>query len=516
MSDDAALLSKAERSRRELARRHFVWYARLCFPRLVLGAWQEDLCAVLQQFYDDVVASKSPCQICNAPSQFGKSMFAARAFPAWVLGKQSEWPIILGAYAATLSAGHGLWIRDRLRSPGHAEIFPDDKCRLHEDSQARDEFRLKGGGQLICRGVGGGTTGFPARIFIVDDPYADRQDAESITVRKSVSDWYSAVVSTRVAPGGGKMLIHTRWSKDDLTGELTEKSAQDPDADQYRSAIYRALASKDDRLGRAEGQSLHPERFTREMLLRKRASMTNPKDFPAIYQQDPVDATGGFFEVGKINRLRELGTPNLDRVYIGGDLALTPERQNRGDYSVFVAGGVDFAKRRWIVDILRGRWSPAECAKNLVNFALRWNARKVWLENGPAFLGIRPSIITHMTDTGDFIPFEPVSHEGKSKDSRAIPFQGAVNSGLLYVPWDAPWWKDFADELERFPGGTHDDQVDASSYLFTKVHRLPPDAQPVKPESEFPTQRQSDEARRNIRKMIAKRKEDRSPPVKRW
>jgi predicted phage terminase large subunit-like protein len=36
-------------------------------------------------------------------------------------------------------------------------------------------------------------------------------------------------------------------------------------------------------------------------------------------------------------------------------------------------------------------------------------------------------------------------------------------SGRVHLPKDAPWLKDFEDELFAFPNGRHDDQIDAVS-----------------------------------------------------
>jgi predicted phage terminase large subunit-like protein len=515
----AAELALVEVYRRELSRRSLVEYARQCFPRFELGAWQIDLLTRLQRFYDAVVSGLSPNLMIFAPPQNGKSMMVSRIFQAWVLGKQPTWPLILASYASSLAEGHGRWVRDRLESEEHQRIFPAPECRVRNDSRSVSEFRLMGttmgSGQMLCRGVGSATTGSPAKIFTIDDPFKDREEAESIVIREKVKDWYHAVASTRLAPGGGRLIMHTRWHVDDLAGHILEEEKTKPGVGHWDVACYPAIAEEDDILGRAVGMPLHPERYSLTELLRKRAEMPD-RDWWSIMQQRPIVAPGGFFEVGKINRLKQLGTPQLTHVYVGVDLALTPENRDRGDYSVFVAGGRDWLNRQWIVDVKRGRWDPVECAKHLVNFCVRHSARMAWIENGPSFLGVRPSIVAHMQQSGDYIPFQQVSHQGKSKDVRAIPMQGAINAGMLYIPFDAPWASDFLHELTCFPSGTHDDQVDAAAYLFQKMHALPHDAAPTPKESAFPSQRASDAARDAIRKKIAEEKANRTAQPSNW
>lgn len=59
-----------------------------------------------------------------------------------------------------------------------------------------------------------------------------------------------------------------------------------------------------------------------------------------------------------------------------------------------------------------------------------------------------------------------------SKEARAQPVSAKAEAGLIDLV-RGPWIMDFLDELESFPGGGHDDQVDALSgawnYLMTKA-----------------------------------------------
>ena len=63
--------------------------------------------------------------------------------------------------------------------------------------------------------------------------------------------------------------------------------------------------------------------------------------------------------------------------------------------------------------------------------------------------------------------YDPV----QDKEFRAIPFANAVNAGKVWVPLrpdgTAPVWaRSFVAELDSFPRGPHDDQVDAVSGAY--------------------------------------------------
>lgn len=55
-----------------------------------------------------------------------------------------------------------------------------------------------------------------------------------------------------------------------------------------------------------------------------------------------------------------------------------------------------------------------------------------------------------------------------SKLNRAKPFSSQAEAGNIYL-LDGPWIEAFLDELEIFPDGAHDDQVDAASGAFDKL-----------------------------------------------
>lgn len=466
-----ATLAKAERARRELCRRNLDQYWRIAHRPRIIGAWQIDLCQRLQKFTEAVERKESPCLMVFAPPQHGKSLTVSQAWPAWMMGNHPEWNFILGSYGERLAKKNGRWVRDILGSPRHAALFPKEECRLKEDNQASDEFSTIAGGQLISRGRGGGTTGQPAHIFIVDDPFADRQEAESETIQEDVWDWFWSVAETRLAPGGGKLVMNTRWDERDLAGKLLEHQKTNPDMDQWEIASYPALAEADDMLGRKIGEALHPERYTQEMLERKRRNMPM-RDFISMYQQRPRNPDGTYFKVNLINWMDRSFMPKLIKVYQAWDLALSPKAE--ADESCGAVMGVDHLGRFWLIDMVYGRWSPEECARQIIRFWHKHQAQMVWFENGPPYLGIMPSLKQESRRTGLWVPSDEISHGGKSKDYRAVPLRGMVNGGNLYAPADAPWRQRFEEQMAAFPNGRADDMVDPVAYLAIKSQQMMP------------------------------------------
>ena len=61
-----------------------------------------------------------------------------------------------------------------------------------------------------------------------------------------------------------------------------------------------------------------------------------------------------------------------------------------------------------------------------------------------------------------------VERETGSKEVRAAPFAAQCEAGNVRLV-AGPWVETFLSELETFPMGAHDDQVDAASGAFTSL-----------------------------------------------
>ena len=65
------------------------------------------------------------------------------------------------------------------------------------------------------------------------------------------------------------------------------------------------------------------------------------------------------------------------------------------------------------------------------------------------------------------------SPETGAKETRAMPVASQVNNGNVTMR-RAPWNRPLLEELQDFPEGTKDDQVDALSRAFSMLTELPP------------------------------------------
>ena len=194
----------------------------------LMGWFHLEICRALKQFALDVIAKKSPRLIITAPPRSGKSQLVSRDFPAWFLGNYPECHIIASSYSSDLAGAMNTDVQRIIDGPRFRELFPfvflasKEAAAKTGDTGAykktTDKFEIVHyRGSYRSAGVGGGITGMGADILIIDDPHKDKAEAYSATMRSRVHDWYASTAYTRLAPGGGVIVMCTRWHpiKDD-------------------------------------------------------------------------------------------------------------------------------------------------------------------------------------------------------------------------------------------------------------------------------------------------------------
>lgn len=152
-----------------------------------------------------------------APPGCAKSTYASVAAPAYLLGLYQDFDIISASYASELAKRFGRRVRHMCRSKDFQDIF---ETELREDNQAVDQWSLKNNSSYRAVGIMGGITGFRANLFIIDDPVAGREEADSEIIREKTWQAYKDDITTRLKPGGKLCIIQTRWHQDDLSGRI--------------------------------------------------------------------------------------------------------------------------------------------------------------------------------------------------------------------------------------------------------------------------------------------------------
>lgn len=220
---DRDLLRKALRL--QICRQCFGAFVQHVQPGYLMGWVHERICAELDRFLQAVVEGKSPRLMLTMPPRHGKTTLASRCFPAYALGRYPDMSIIATSYSADLASRINRDVQRIMDDALYADLFPESSLSKPQRSTVygnflrnSDLFEIVGHkGTYRSTGVGGGITGQGAEILVIDDVIKDHASADSPTIRQSLWDWYTSTLYTRLAPGGGIILINTRWHpiKDD-------------------------------------------------------------------------------------------------------------------------------------------------------------------------------------------------------------------------------------------------------------------------------------------------------------
>lgn len=173
--------------------------------RYTAGWVHEDIARRLEKFSDDVAAKKSPRLMLLMPPRSGKSELCSRAFPSWHLGRNPDHEIIACSYNVSLAMTFSKKVKEVLQDP---EFHPVFDIRLDPNNQSAEEWSLQSSrGAYVAAGVGGGITGKGAHLLIIDDPLKNAEEADSADIREKLWDWYGSTAYTRLAPGGGVLVV---------------------------------------------------------------------------------------------------------------------------------------------------------------------------------------------------------------------------------------------------------------------------------------------------------------------
>ena len=313
----------------------------------------------------------------------------------------------------------------------------------------------------MAAGVGGGITGKGAHVLLIDDPIKNREDAESENNREANWDWYTSTAYTRLAPGGGILVILTRWHDDDLAGRLLQQAEEG--ADEWEVVKYPAIAEEDEEF-RSQGEPLHPERYNLESLGQIQRAI-GPRDWTALYQQNPVSDEGDYFTRDMI-QYYDPDEIEYDRLkyYAAWDLAIG--QRDRNDFSVGITVGIDEYDNMFVVDLIRGKYDGYELVEKILDFYEQWRPGIVGIERGHIEMAIGPFLEKRVAERQlSSAYFKDLKVGRRDKELRARAIQGRMQQGKVYFPRDAAWTGTMIAELLRFPNGVHDDQVDALAWV---------------------------------------------------
>lgn len=462
------------------ARESLLAFTEYTKPDFEAGEHHKEICDALEWFEQEVEAKRSPRLLIEAPPRHTKSELASRRFPAWCLGRHPEWQLIATTYSGEFASDFGRDVRDIVCSSEYRRLFD---TKLRADSAAVNRWQTTDGGVYVSVGVGGPITGRGAHIALIDDPLKNQQDADSETIKENIWKWYTSTLYTRLMPGGGIVIIMTRWAEDDVAGRALE-------SENFRRVRLQA---------ETDGKALWPEWYPLESLNRIKAAMP-PRQWQALYQQNPVPDEGVYFSRESLKRFRLGEEPERLHRYIMSDFAVTADADaSDPDYTVFGDWGIDAEGHWWLLDVYRQRTTSDQWLEVLTDWFKDKSPLKFFGEGGQIRRSIEGFLAKMMRRKQSYTSIEWITRN-KDKQAMASSFRGMCEMGLVHIPL-TEWGEDLVSELLKFPAGAHDDQVDMCSLVGLAVNMgvEAPKGEPVEPGNDdggyTPMESEADEAK---------------------
>jgi predicted phage terminase large subunit-like protein len=451
-----------ERERRygvAAARQDMISFAKRVYPGFKVGPHHRKLAKI----FTDVIEGRKNRVIINIAPRMGKSEFSSYLFPAYFLGKYPNKKIIMGTHTASLSEDFGRKVRNLIDSEDYRELFP--QTVVADDQKAAGKWSTAAGGQYYAAGVGGALAGRGADLFVVDDPHSEQDvKANSRLAFDTAWSWFQTGPLQRLMPGGGIIVVMTRWGKLDLTGRLIDYQTKNPNAPAWEIVELPAILNE----GTDDEKSLWPEQWPLAALKSAKASI-DPQYWNAQYMQQPTSDNAAIISRKNWRIWEGEEPPTCEYIIQSWDTAF--EAKTSADYSACTTWGVFYneeendAAQVILLDAFKDRMQFPELKATALKHYKEWEPDAFIVEKKAA----GAPLIQELRRMG--IPVQETNpSRGNDKIVRLNAVADLFSSGTVWAP-DTRWAREVIEEVASFPNGENDDYVDTTSQALLRFRQ---------------------------------------------
>jgi predicted phage terminase large subunit-like protein len=444
---------------RKIAQQKFIKFVETVWPTFIAGRHHYRMADAFER----VARGELKRLIINMPPRHTKSEFASYLLPAWFLGKFPEKKIIQCSHTAELAVGFGRKVRNLVDDEEYHRMFPD--VALASDSKAAGRWNTSKKGIYFAIGVGGAVTGMGADLLIIDDPHSEQEAAiaeSNPDIYDKTYEWYTSGPRQRLQPGGAIVIVMTRWSKRDLTGQILKDAAANDSLDEWEVIEFPAILPSE--------KPLWPEFWALDELLKVKRDVPNSK-WQAQYQQNPVSESAAILKREWWRTWESERPPQCDFILQSWDTAF--EKTQRADYSACTTWGVFYhpddsgmdQANLILLNAIRDRMEFPSLKQLAIEEYREWEPDGVIIEKKAS----GAPLIYEMRSMG--IPVQEFTPtRGNDKISRLNAVADVFASGRVWAP-ATRWAEEVIDEVAEFPAGEHDDYTDTVSMALHRFRR---------------------------------------------
>jgi predicted phage terminase large subunit-like protein len=445
----------------------FLDFIQHVYPGYMIGDHHRKLANI----FEAIAKGEKKRVIVNIAPRHGKSELISYLAPAWFLGKYPHKKVIMASHTADLAVNFGRRVRNLVGSDAYKDIFP--QVELQADSKSASRWGTNFNGEYFAIGVGGALAGRGADLFIIDDPHSE-QDAKlgRADVFKPAWEWFQSGPLQRLMPGGAIIVVMTRWSKLDLTGEIINQMVKNEEVDDWEVVEFPAII--EDKQG--ELVSLWPEFWPLNELLSKKAAL-DVRYWNSQYMQNPVSEEGALIKREWWKIWEKEDPPSCEFTIMTLDAA--QEANTRADYNALLTWGVFFNEEVnnyniILLNAIKKRLEFPELKELVLEEYKEWEPDSFIVEKKSNGAALYQEFRRMGVPVSEFTP-----GKGQDKISRVNAVSDLFRSGIVWAP-DRRWAKEVIEECNDFPSGANDDLVDATTMALMRYRqggfvRLPND-----------------------------------------
>ena len=437
---------------------NFLDFIKHVYPNYIIGEHHRKLA----QLFEDIANGKKKRIIVNIAPRHGKSELISYLAPAWFLGKHPAKKVIMASHTADLAVNFGRRVRNLVGSDAYKDVFPN--IELQADSKSASRWGTNYNGEYFAIGVGGALAGRGADLFIIDDPHSE-QDAKlgKSDVFLPAWEWFQSGPLQRLMPGGAIIVVMTRWSKLDLTGQIVNQMIKNDDVDDWEVVEFPAIL--ENKAG--EEIPLWPEFWSLEELQSRRAAL-DVRYWNAQYLQNPTSEEGALIKREWWNIWEKETPPSCDFIIMSLDAA--QEANNRADYNALLTWGVFYNEEVnnyniILLNAIKKRLEFPELKELAIEEYKEWEPDVFIVEKKSNGAALYQEFRRMGIPVGEFTP-----GKGQDKVSRVNAVSDLFHSGIVWAP-DHRWAHEVIEECNDFPSGQNDDLVDATTLALLRFRQ---------------------------------------------
>jgi len=427
------------------------------------------LCNIMQAELERIMLGKPKIKdiIINVPPRSLKSFITTIAFPAWAWIHKPSLKVIASSYSQDLSLKHNVLTKNILESSWYVNQWGNLISSSADSINTKEYFESTSKGIRACTSTGGTVTGLGGDIIIVDDPINPKK-ATSDVERQVANEFFDRTLSTRLDnPDTGLFIvIMQRLHDDDLTGHLMKLRPLDfthicIPAELTNNILPEELAHY------YTDNLFFQKRFPQDYLNKQKIALGS-YGYAGQMLQSPTLSGGGIVKRAwfKTFSLKELPEDRAVWNFVV-DAAYTKKTYN--DPSALIAFCVH-QNNVYIRSVSRVWYELPQLIRHIRTFAYENGytyKSKIYIE--PKASGISAAQQIKASMNLNIILDESPKDDKVTRLSEVSPI---IEAGRVHLLFNAGWVDSFLEEVELFPNGSNDDQVDCLSMLLRKVLKI--------------------------------------------